>query len=113
MALYLLGRNPSFELFTLYCIILATLAAPVSIATGVLSWYYNYNAVWTHIYRVKTTLSIVLVCLQIPALVLRLLVYEGPALDSPGYWVYAALALAMAPTVVGLGYFGGKITFPR
>lgn len=113
MALFLLFRNPNFELFTLYCIILATLASPVSIATGVISWYYNYNAVWTHIYRIKTYLSVVLVFLQITALMVRLGITDGVSLSSPWYWLYILLALGMAPTVMALGYFGGKITFPR
>ncbi|KPL08094.1 hypothetical protein AMJ85_08870 [candidate division BRC1 bacterium SM23_51] len=112
MALFLVLRKDSFETFTLYCIVLATLAAPVSISTGLLSWIYNYSRVWTRIYRVKTALSIVLVILQISALVIRLVIVSGPDLSSPVYWVYAVLALAMAPTVMALGYFGGKITFP-
>lgn len=112
MALYLAFRNDTHELFSVYCIGLAALAAPVSIATGLLSWRHNYNAVWTHIYRMKTYLSITLVTMQWTALSIRLLVVDAPDLQSPIYWVYAVLALAMAPTVMGLGYFGGKITFP-
>ena len=112
MVLFLVFQDDSFEKFTLYCIILATLAAPVTIFTGVLSWAYNYSRVWTRIYRYKTSLSVVLVSLQICALVIRLGVVRGPDLSSPAFWVYAALALAMAPTVMALGYFGGKITFP-
>jgi predicted heme/steroid binding protein/uncharacterized membrane protein len=112
MFLFLVLRKESFELFTLYCITLAALAAPVSIATGLLSWYYNYNAVWTHIYRVKTTLSVFLVVFQLTALGVRVFAFDGPDLGAPLYWLYVGLALAMAPTVMGLGYFGGKITFP-
>ena len=112
MALFLVFRNESFETFTLYCIILAALAAPVSVTTGIFSWAYNYNRVWTRIYRCKTFLSALLLTFQICALVIRLGVVGGPDLGSPLYWGYAGLALAMAPTVMGLGYFGGKITFP-
>jgi predicted heme/steroid binding protein/uncharacterized membrane protein len=112
MFLFLVLRKESFELFTLYCITLAALASPVSIATGLLSWYYNYNAVWTRIYRVKTSLSIVLVVFQLCALGLRLFAFDSPDLGAPLYWLYVGLALGMAPTVMGLGYFGGKITFP-
>jgi len=103
----------TFETFTLFCLILATLAAPVTIATGVLSWYYNYSAVWTGIYRWKTSLSILLATLQFSALAIRFGAVTGSDLGAPAYWLFAALVLAMAPTVIGLGYFGGKITFPR
>lgn len=113
MFLYLIFRNENHELFSLYCIGLATLAAPVSIVTGTLSWWYNYNSVWTHIYRTKVFLSVVLVFLQGAALMVRLGMVDAPDLQSPVYWLYVLLALAMAPTVMGLGYFGGKITFPE
>lgn len=112
MGLFLVVRYRPFELFTLYCVIAAALATPVVIACGLLSWYYNYSAIWTRIFRIKINLSCVLVALQIGALVVRLGVVGEPSLRSPGYWVYSVLVMAMAPTVVSLGYFGGKVTFP-
>jgi hypothetical protein len=96
----------------LYCVVVAGLATPVAIASGLLSWYYNYNAIWTRIFRIKIILSCVLFALQIGALVMRLAVVDEPSLRSPGYWVYAVLVMAMAPTVVFLGYLGGRLTFP-
>ena len=113
MFLYLLFRVEHHELFTIYCIGLAALAAPVSIVTGTLSWWYNYNCVWTHIYRSKVFLSVILVVCQGAALMVRWGMVDGPDLGSPIYWLYVALALAMAPIVMALGYFGGQITFPR
>jgi len=110
---WLQTEGPFFERFALYCIVLATLAAPVSILTGLWSWYYNYNAVWTRIYRFKTGLSVVLMVLQILALTLRVGLAPAPDLASGAYVFYAVLMVAMAPTVMALGYFGGQITFPR
>jgi predicted heme/steroid binding protein/uncharacterized membrane protein len=112
MALFLVTRHPGFETFALYAMIGAAAVAPVSIASGALSWVYNYSAVWTPIYRGKVTFSVVLVLVQATALVLRLAVAEGPDLGSAAFWGYAVLALAQAPTVLRLGQLGGKITFP-
>jgi len=108
----LVFQLPSLEKAALYNIILAALATPASIVTGVLSWYYNYSGIWTHIYRVKTLLSILLVIFLAAALLVYFLFLRGPALVGPWYWVYNCLVLVQAPTVIGLGYFGGKITFP-
>ncbi len=96
-----------------YNLIIATLATPVSIGTGLLSWYYNYSGIWTHIYRMKTFLSILLVLLLGAAFGILFLALDG-VLAGHGlwHWAYCLLVLALAPTVVGLGYFGGKITFP-
>jgi predicted heme/steroid binding protein/uncharacterized membrane protein len=112
MALYLATGHPGFEMFTLYATIGAAALAPVSIASGALSWIYNYSAVWTPIYRGKVTFSVVLVVIQAAALVVRLAVVAEPDLGSPAFWVWAGLALAQGPTVLRLGQLGGKITFP-
>jgi predicted heme/steroid binding protein/uncharacterized membrane protein len=96
-----------------YNLIIAALGTPVSISTGLLSWYYNYSGIWTHIYRVKTYLSILLAILLLAAFVILFVAMDGVLSGSgPWYWAYSMAVLALAPTVVGLGYFGGKITFP-
>lgn len=96
-----------------YNLILAALGTPVSIVTGVLSWYYNYSGIWTHIYRMKTYLSILLVVLLSAAFAILFAALDGVVAGSGfWYWAYTVVVLAMAPTVVGLGYYGGKITFP-
>jgi predicted heme/steroid binding protein/uncharacterized membrane protein len=112
MGVFLVVRYRPFELLTLYCVVVAALVTPVTIASGLMSWYYNYNAIWTRIFRIKITLSCILVALQIGALVMRLCLVDEPSLRSLEYWVHAVLVMAMAPTVVSVGYFGGKVTFP-
>ncbi|MFC1537429.1 cytochrome b5 domain-containing protein [Gemmatimonadota bacterium] len=108
----LVFKVPSLEKAALYNIIFALLTTPGSIFTGLLSWYYNYSGIWTHIYRVKTYLSILLVVFLVSALSIYFLCLSGLPHAGPWYWVYSLIVLAQAPTVIGLGYFGGKITFP-
>jgi len=112
MALFLVTRHPDFEMFALYAMIGAAVVAPAAIASGALSWVFNYSAAWTPIYRGKVTFSVALVLVQAAALVLRLAVVEGPDLGSAAFWAWAVLALAQGPTVLRLGQLGGKITFP-
>ncbi len=96
-----------------YNLIVAALVTPVSITTGLLSWYYNYSGIWTHIYRVKTYLSILLAVLLLAAFAILFAKTEAVMAGSGSwYWTYSMAVLALAPTVIGLGYFGGKITFP-
>jgi uncharacterized membrane protein len=110
--LSLFVTDPALERAVTYNLILAALSTPVSIFTGLLSWYYNYNGIWTHIYRMKTYLSIILVILFVVVLVARFGFLSGSETGRFWYWIHTATVLAMAPTVMGLGYYGGKITFP-
>jgi predicted heme/steroid binding protein/uncharacterized membrane protein len=96
----------------LFNLLVSALGTPPAIATGLLSWYYNYSSVWTPIYRAKTYLSISLCLLTALALVIRFAALDGTETSGAWYWVYSVAVLAHAPTVMALGYFGGKITFP-
>ena len=109
---YIIFGKKHYEIFTLYCVIIAALSTPGVIGTGLLSWKYNYNTVWTPIYRRKIFLSLLLVAMQVSGLLTRIYIVNGKNLDSPAYWFYATLVLGMTPTIILLGYLGGKITFP-
>lgn len=104
--------NQALEKAALYNMIFAAVTTPASIFTGVLSWYYNYGGIWTHIYRMKTLLSIVLVALFAVALIVHFGFLTSGQNDGFWHWLYAISVLFTAPTVMGLGYYGGKITFP-
>lgn len=93
-------------------VVAATLMTPFTIMTGLLSWRYNYGAVWTSIYRRKAALSALLLVLALAAVLLRGLTGAEMGDESTAYWVYLALLVLMAPLVMGIGYLGGKITFP-
>jgi len=110
--LFLVTSREAFETVGLYNLILGTIATPVAISMGLLSWYYNYGATWTRIYRWKTGLSIQLAVFEALALIIYATAVHGSAAFGFWHWAYCLLVLALGPTVMGLGYFGGKITFP-
>ena len=101
------------EQVALYNLVLAALSSPAAVAAGLMSWYYSYGSAWTPIFRGKFALSLVLMALAWGAVIMRL---AAPGLFGPGgvgHAAYVVLVLALAPTVILLGYLGGNITFPR
>jgi predicted heme/steroid binding protein/uncharacterized membrane protein len=110
--LSLFFKSSGLERVALFNMILAALSAPLSIVTGLLSWYYNYGRIWTHIYRMKALFSVVLIVLFVSSLTVKFVFLSGEVGSDFWYWIYTCLVIAMAPTVVTLGYYGGKITFP-
>jgi predicted heme/steroid binding protein/uncharacterized membrane protein len=90
----------------------AAIMTPLAIASGMLSWFFNYGATWTSIYKKKAGLSTLLLILAVSAVVVRVTTEASMMSDSTTYWVYFGLVVAMAPLVMGIGYLGGKITFP-
>jgi predicted heme/steroid binding protein/uncharacterized membrane protein len=92
----------------------ATLFAPPAIVAGLLSWRFNYGGIWTPIFFKKAVASGLLLCLSVGALVIRLgVIGLHGATTGHWWWGYVGLVLAHVPVVLGLGYLGGKITFPR
>jgi len=91
---------------------ICALASIPAVITGVVSWYYNYAAVMTPIYRIKWGGSIVLLVISASALLVRFLWMQGLEPSGAAFWVYTVLLVLHAPTVTVLGHYGGKITFP-
>jgi len=83
-----------------------------AVITGIVSWYFNYSAVMTPIYRVKWGGSIVLLVISTSALAVRFGWMEGLEPAGIAFWVYMVLLVLHAPVVAVLGHYGGKITFP-
>jgi len=102
----------TFRESTYYLLLVCVLSTPPAIATGLLSWVYNYSTIWTPIYRMKVGLSVVLVVLSLAALIIRWAVPPEVLHGGVWYWTYTLIVLVLGPVVVGLGYYGGKITFP-
>lgn len=111
----LYGQQPiayTFKQVAFWNLIICAIGTPPAIATGTLSWIYNYSMVWTPIYRMKVGLSVVLVVLAAAALIIHFAALQNAQHAGAWYWAYSAIVMAMGPVVVGLGYYGGKITFP-
>ena len=104
--LSLIFKNPSFEITSLYLLILGAIASPFAMATGLLTWWVNYRSKLTYFVKRKIQLSILLLIFEI-----ILLLWRGfqPQISHPIYFI---LIVLLAPIVSLLGYYGGQMTFP-
>jgi predicted heme/steroid binding protein/uncharacterized membrane protein len=105
--LYLIFKNPSFEITSLYLLILGAIATPFAMATGLLTWWVNYRSKLTYSVKRKIQLSILLLIFEITLLLWRCF---QPQISHPIYFI---LIVLLAPIVSLLGYYGGQMTFPN
>jgi predicted heme/steroid binding protein len=89
----------------------AVFTMPAAI-TGLWSWTYNYGGVLNRIYVWKLSLTVALCLLAAATVTLHWMQGAQIAAGGSMYWLYSLLVLLHAPVVLGLGWFGGKITFP-
>lgn len=100
----LLWRRPVFWVTARHCLVLAWLFIFPTVLFGFMDWQHYYHGVWMGPIIVKIWLASFLFVLLSIGLIL---VYKGRG-DSRVMLVIYALGFL---TVVGLGYFGGKIVY--
>lgn len=95
-----------------YVFITAVVISPITILTGISSWWFNYQHKLTRIFIGKASLSVVLFVIAVATAILwginRNALIAGEAIG----WVYFALVLFMSVLVVSLGKLGGELIFP-
>lgn len=94
-------------------LVIGTIATPTAIATGFLSFHFNYQNKWTSTFRLKLMLGVLFFLLAFSALLIHWAV--PGSIEQPGTWqkAYLILTLCLPPLVGFTGYLGGTITFPR
>jgi predicted heme/steroid binding protein/uncharacterized membrane protein len=111
--LYLLTGMKSFETTGFHCLGGGVLFTPAAMATGLFTWWLNYESRLLPPVLIKLILSPVLLLLGIGLFVWRL---ENPEiLANLGQWpslVYLALICALTPLVGLIGACGAELTFP-
>jgi predicted heme/steroid binding protein/uncharacterized membrane protein len=104
--LYLIFKNPSFEITSYYLLILGAIASPFAMVTGLLTWWINYRLKLTLFVKRKVQFSILLLIFEI---ILILWLSSNPEISNPIYFIMVVL---LTPIVSILGYYGGQMTFP-
>ena len=110
--LFLITGEQSFETTAVHCLAGGILFSVVAIATGLLTWWYNYMAKMMTPIAIKLPLSVILFILALILFIWRLmdpLVVTNP--EGPNL-IYLLLVLSLAPMVSILGWFGATMTFP-
>lgn len=90
-------------------LVMGSLFTPPAIMTGLLTWWVNYGARPMHAVRRKLQLTAVLGLAEMVSMLLRFRGSIGADLPKA---VYDGCIVAMALCVVGLGWYGGHLTFP-
>jgi predicted heme/steroid binding protein/uncharacterized membrane protein len=110
--LFLLTGGRSFETTAVHCLAGGILFSLVAIATGLLTWWYNYMAKIMKPIAIKLPLSIILFVLALILFIWRLmdpLVVINP--EGPNL-IYLLMVLSLVPMISILGWFGATMTFP-
>lgn len=110
--IFLLHSTASFATAVFYTFFVATVMGAIAMVPGILSWWINYNLALTPIFIIKLLFSTITLLLGIVAIVIYL---ENP--DIVYGWelkgiLYHGIVLVTGVTVIVLGYYGGKITWP-
>lgn len=110
--LYLLTGIAAFETTALHCLGSGILFSIIAIATGLYTWWLNYQANPLRPVTIKKRLAPVMVAVSLIAFIWRLAV-PGilAAMDLAGA-VYLILILSLFPLVCVVGWFGAEMTFP-
>ena len=104
--LYLIFKNPSFEITSFHLLILGAIASPFAMVTGLLTWWINYRLKLTLFVKRKIQFSILLLIFEIILIIWR---SSHPEIFNPLYFIMMVL---LTPIVSLLGYYGGQMTFP-
>ncbi|MCL7488519.1 MAG: hypothetical protein M8357_10150 [Desulfobulbaceae bacterium] len=108
---FLTGRA-SFETTAFHCLGVGLLFTPLTIGTGLFTWWLNYRARFSRPIKIKITGSALLMLLIIILFAWR---YGAPdvffAGGGPGI-LYSLLLLSLIPVVSVVGWYGANMTFP-
>jgi uncharacterized membrane protein len=110
--LYLITGFKSFEITALHCLGAGILFTPVSVVTGLMTWWLNYFARPMTPVTIKQWVSVLLVGAQIAVFVWRILVPDILNTFGFGSVIYFFLVLSLFMLVTIIGWFGASLTFP-
>jgi predicted heme/steroid binding protein/uncharacterized membrane protein len=112
LLLYLLTGVRAFETTAFHCLGGGALFTVVGIATGLVTWWYNYMGKMMKPVAVKLPLSLVMLTVSTVAFVWRIMAPEV-MIDPQGIrLLYPVLVFALAPMVSVIGWYGATMTFP-
>ena len=110
--LYLITGIKSMEITALHTLAAGILFTVVAIATGLYTWWLNYMAKPMMAAKVKISLSLTLLVVQIIAFIWRMKMPMVMDSLQGANIIYLLLVLSLFPIVVVVGWFGAHLTFP-
>ncbi len=110
--LFLATGNRSFETTAFHCLGGGVLFTVVAMATGFVTWWYNYMGKMMKPVAVKIPLSILVLTIGIVMFAWRLNAPEVMTDLSGVRIVYLLLSLSLLPLISIIGWYGATMTFP-
>ncbi len=111
-ALFHLFSHVPFENAAFFSIVIASLTSIPATLSGIISWWINYQLIFTRIFKMKLYFSIVLIVVGLSASVLRFVLPDISSQPGFLFFIYNILLFITFPVVSIIGYYGGKITWP-
>lgn len=104
--------NMAFATTALHCLVAGLLFTPLTVATGLFTWWLNYMAKPIRPVRIKIWCSSILLAVAAVVCTWRFMMPDILSRPGPESMGYLFLVCALAPLVLVVGWFGAKLTFP-
>ena len=112
LVVYLMTGVDSLADGAYYALLAGAIISPITILTGVVSWWYNHGHNLTSTFKGKASLSVALLVTGVTTIVLWALNRDALLERETVGWIYLALVLVMSVLVLSLGKLGGTLVFP-
>jgi len=109
--LFLISKKTSFENAAFYAFLFGTVFEFPAMATGIFSWWLNYDFAWTSIFKNKLTFSAILLLMSCFVIITRIFIPDISFRADMLSIVYHIIVFSSALVVFILGFYGGKITW--
>lgn len=110
--LYWITGNRSFETTAFHCLGVGLLFLFVAVATGYVTWWYNYMSKMMKPIAIKMVLTVVTVVIAVVCFVWRWIDPDVMVhLQGSGY-LYLLGSLSFIPLIGVIGWYGAGLTFP-
>ena len=111
MLLTLVTADSYFEHTVFHLICVASMAAPVSLLSGIRDWRVKFHGGRAPIFYRKIKLSIYLTTLCAAVIAIRIVYHDPIAAGGRIAWLYVGCISLTLPIVVLLGHLGGKLAY--
>ncbi len=110
--IFLFQPKPSFATAVFYTFFVSTVLGVFTMLSGMLSWWINYQLAMHHILLKKLLFSVITLILGIIGIVIYLSDPDVVYSTTVAGIIYHGTILLTGITVIILGYYGGKLTWP-
>jgi len=110
--LYWITGNRSFETTAYHCLGVGLLFLFVAVATGYVTWWYNYMARMMKPIAIKIVLTVVTVVIAVACFVWRWIDPDVMVHLQGSRYLYFLGSLCFVPLIGIIGWYGAGLTFP-